>query len=135
MKTLANFDDSKDGILTIKRLGMDIKVLFMDNLTMGSSQKEPKRLRKKREELIEIYQPYFWLRSEPETTKRIQRMIERRQVKYKLSFYCQSPVITFLTPQQALELITPQQASATTGSISEFSFEIFEKLKIFKSRI
>jgi hypothetical protein len=68
----------------------------MDNLTMGSSQKEPKRLRKKREELIEIYQRYFWLRSEPETTKRIQRMIERRQVKYKLSFYCQSPVITFL---------------------------------------
>jgi hypothetical protein len=40
-----------------------------------------------------------------------------------------------LTPQQALELITPQQAPATTGSISKFSYQKFEKVKIFNSRI
>jgi hypothetical protein len=40
-----------------------------------------------------------------------------------------------LTPQQALELITPQQAPATTGSISKFSYQNFEKVKIFNSRI
>jgi hypothetical protein len=40
-----------------------------------------------------------------------------------------------LTPQQELELITPQQESATTGSISKFSYQKFEKLKNFNSRI
>ena len=33
-----------------------------------------------------------------------------------------------LTPQQELELITPQQESATTGSISKFSYKKFEKV-------
>jgi hypothetical protein len=41
----------------------------------------------------------------------------------------------YLTPQQELELITPQQESATTGSISKFSYQKFEKVKIFSSRI
>ena len=37
-----------------------------------------------------------------------------------------SPLVP-LTPQQALELITPQQAPATTGSISKFPYQKFEK--------
>ena len=43
--------------------------------------------------------------------------------------------ITLFTPQQALELITPQQAPATTGSITKFSYQNFAKVKIFNSRI
>ena len=41
----------------------------------------------------------------------------------------------FLTPQQALELITPQQAGAIKWTISKFSYQKFEKVKIFNSRI
>ena len=43
--------------------------------------------------------------------------------------------MTLLTPQQALELITPQQAGAIRWTISKFSYQKFEKVKIFISRI
>ena len=42
---------------------------------------------------------------------------------------------TTLTPQQELGLITPQQESAPRRPISKFSYQKFEKVKIFNSRI
>ena len=39
------------------------------------------------------------------------------------------------TPQQELELITPQQESAPRRPIWKFSYQNFEKVKIFNSRI
>ena len=49
-------------------------------------------------------------------------------------FFLFFPAITHLTPQQELELITPQQESAPKRPILKFSYQNFEKVKIFNSR-